>query len=268
MLSVMQQQQRNGFDHRFETVMVELIFGDFTAIDIAMAAFTGLAGGVVVAIAYKMAERGAPKWKPRKLVHITMGTIIALTVMHYSNLSGPSLAAGVFLTVLLYAWAHKSDLISELLLAGSRESDKGLSTFAAGFMGMVSFATVFLLFFQRPEIIVASILTVAWGDAAGEVIGRPYGGRVFSARYRGKSLEGSLAVVVFAFLSISTSLLLYSQDILLSTVLPQVTLITLTLAVLELLSVAWTDNLLLPLGTALMMWQLLFPTTTFWFLGV
>nr|KXH78132.1 MAG: hypothetical protein AM324_10850 [Candidatus Thorarchaeota archaeon SMTZ1-83] len=61
---------------------------------------------------------------------------------------------------------------------------------------------------------------------------------------------------------------MYSQDILLSTVLPQVTLIALILAVLELLSVAWTDNLLLPLGTALMMWQLLFPTTTFWFLGV
>jgi dolichol kinase len=248
--------------------MVELVFGDFTALDIALASFTGLAGGVVVAIAYRMAERGVPKWKPRKLVHISMGTIIALTVMHYSNLSGPSLAAGIFLTVLLYAWAHKSDLISELLLAGSRETDKGLSTFAAGFMGMVSFATVFLLFFQRPEIIVAAILTVSWGDAAGEVIGRPYGGRVVKARYRGKSLEGTVGVILFAFLSISVSLVLYSADVLIQTVLPQVALIALVLAVLELVSVAWTDNLLLPLGAALLMWQLLFPATPFWFLTI
>jgi len=248
--------------------MVELVFGDFTALDIALAAFTGLAGGVVVAIAYRMAERGVPKWKPRKLVHISMGTIIALTVMQYSNLSGPSLAAGIFLTVLLYAWAHKSDLISELLLAGSREADKGLSTFAAGFMGMVSFAAVFLLFFQRPEIIVASILTVSWGDAAGEMIGRPYGSRVVKARYRGKSLEGTLGVVLFSFLSVSVSLVLYSTDVFLQTVLAQVMLIALILAILELLSVAWTDNLFLPLGAALLMWQLLFPTTAFWFLAI
>ncbi|MHA2432932.1 MAG: hypothetical protein ACXADO_06885 [Candidatus Thorarchaeota archaeon] len=248
--------------------MVELVFGDFTALDIALAAFTGLAGGVVVAIAYKMAERGVPKWKPRKLVHIAMGTIMALTVMHYSNLSGPSLAAGIFLTVLLYAWAHKSALISELLLAGSREADKGLSTFAAGFMGMVSFAAVFLFFFQRPEIIVASILTVSWGDAAGEVIGRPFGGRLVKVRYRGKSLEGTLGVVLFVFLSISISLLLYSPDTFLLTVLPQVFSMAIIVAFLELLSVAWTDNLLLPFGTALLMWQLLFPFTAFWFLSV
>ncbi len=268
MLFLIPQQHRNVCIRGIAYKMVELVFGDFTVLDIALAAFTGFAGGMILAIAYRMAERGAPKWKPRKIVHISMGTIIALTVMHYSNLSGPALAAGIFLTVLLYAWAHKSDLISELLLAGTREADKGLGTFAAGFMGMVSFATVFLLFFQLPEIIVASILTVSWGDAAGEVIGRPFGGRMVNVRYRGKSLEGTLGVILFVFLSISVALVLYSTDVFLPNVLPQVMLIALVLAILELVSVAWTDNLLLPLGTALLMWQLLFPTTAFWFLAI
>ncbi|UCH05866.1 MAG: hypothetical protein JSW05_06805 [Candidatus Thorarchaeota archaeon] len=64
------------------------------------------------------------------------------------------------------------------------------------------------------------------------------------------------------------SLALYSADVFLLMVLPQVMLIALVLAVIELLSVAWTDNLLLPLGTALVMWQLLFPAVAFWFLNI
>ncbi len=248
--------------------MVELVFGEPTTLDVILAAFTGIVGGLALAIAYKMSERGVPKWKPRKFVHISMGTIIALTVMYYSNLSGPALAAGIFLTGLLYAWAHKSELISDLLLAGSRETDKRIGTFAAGFMGMVSFATVFLLFYQRPEIIVASILAVSWGDAAGEVIGRPYGGRTIKKRFRGKSAEGTFGVILFMFLSVSVSLVLFSIDTSPLSVLPEILVIALIAAILELISVAWTDNLLLPLGTSILMWQLLFSGTAFWFLVI
>ena len=137
--------------------MVDLYFGDLAFVDIVMAIATGLIASVVLTTAYYMAASGVSKWKPRKLVHVTMGSTIGMTLVVYSNLSGPTFAAGIFLTILMYSWAHKSELISELLIAGSREKESSLNTFASGFMGLVSFGVVFLVFFSRPEIFVASI---------------------------------------------------------------------------------------------------------------
>ena len=248
--------------------MVELVFGDPNTLDIIMAALTGILGGIVLAVAYRWAAKGVAKWKPRKIVHISMGTIIALTVMHYSNLSGPSLAAGIFLTILLYAWAHKSTLIGELLLAGSRESDQRLATFAAGFMGMIAFGSVFIFFFQQPEIIVASILAVSWGDAAGEAIGRPYGCRFVKRRIKGKSFEGSLGVFAFSFLSVVIAMLIFPSGISPMSVLPNIAVVALVITIIELLSIAWIDNFLIPILTAVVMWQILFPAAAFWFLMV
>ncbi|MFW9967045.1 MAG: hypothetical protein ACFFEA_07815 [Candidatus Thorarchaeota archaeon] len=248
--------------------MVEIVFGELSAVDVFLAIVTGLLGGIVLAFAYKMSAKGSPKWKPRKLVHISMGTVIALTVMHYSNLSGPALAAGIFLTILLYAWAHKSTLITELLLAGSRESDQRMATFAAGFMGLLAFALVFIFFFQQPEIFVASILAVSWGDAAGEAIGRPYGCRFIKKRIKGKSIEGSLGVFAFSCLSVVASLMVFSSGAFWASILPQIAFVAILVMVIELLSIAWTDNFLIPIVTAIAMWQLIFPTTTFWFLMI
>jgi len=239
--------------------MVDLVFGELALHDIGMALATGLIVSVVLTVAYYMAGSGMPHWKPRKLVHIIMGTVIALTVVAYSNLSGPAFAVGIFLTILMYAWAHKSELVWELLVAGSREHESRLNTFAAGFMGLISFAAVFLVFFSRPEIFVASILAVSWGDAAGEVIGRPFGCKFVKRNYRNKSLEGSLGVLVFTTLSVITSLVLFSPDTIILSVFPQILIIALCSTIAEFLSIGWTDNFFIPVVTALTMWWVLFP---------
>ena len=239
--------------------MVDLVFGDLALLDIGMAIATGLIASVVLTIAYYMAASGMSNWKPRKLVHIIMGSVIALTVVTYSNLSGPAFAVGIFLTILMYAWAHKSELIWELLVAGSRQGESRLNTFAAGFMGLISFATVFLVFFSRPEIFVAAILAVSWGDAAGEVIGRPFGGRLVKRKYRDKSFEGSLGVLLFTTLSVITSLVIFSSDTVILNVLPQILIVSICTTAAEFLSIGWTDNFFIPMVTALTMWWFLFP---------
>ena len=239
--------------------MVDLVFGDLAFLDIAVAIATGLIASVVLTTAYYMAAKGMPNWKPRKLVHIAMGTVIAMTVVAYTNLSGPAFAVGIFLTILMYAWAHKSELIWELLIAGSREGETRLNTFAAGFMGLASFATVFLVFFSRPEIFVSSILAVSWGDAAGEVFGRPYGGKAVKRKYRDKSFEGSIAVLIFTTLSVITSLAIFSPDTIILAVLPQILIIALCSTTAEFLSIGWTDNFFIPMITAVTMWWVLFP---------
>ncbi len=239
--------------------MVDLYFGDLALVDVVMALGTGLIASVILTTAYYMAASGMPNWKPRKIVHIAMGTTIGMTLVAYTNISGPAFAAGIFLTILMYSWAHKSELIGELLIAGSREGETRLNTFASGFMGLVSFGTVFLLFFSRPEIFVASILAVSWGDAAGEVIGRPFGGRFVKRKYRDKSFEGGIGVLVFTTISVIVSLVVYSPDIVILTVLPQILIIAMCATIAEILSIGWTDNFFIPMVTAFTMWWFLFP---------
>ncbi|MDF1537843.1 MAG: hypothetical protein P1Q69_02965 [Candidatus Thorarchaeota archaeon] len=239
--------------------MVELYFGELTTIDITLALFTGIAGGIILAIAYMLADSGVNHWKSRKLVHISMGSIIAFTVHFYVTLSGPAFAAGIFLTILFYAWAHKSDLITSLLIAGSRENESSLNTFASGFMGMIAFMVAFLVFFQRPTIFVAAILAVSWGDAAGEVVGRSLGGTISSLNYKKKSIEGSLGVWALSMLSILVAIVVHSPDICPLCFLLQITLIGFAIMLTELLSIGWTDNFFIPLVTAVLVWLLIFP---------
>ncbi|TFG31272.1 hypothetical protein EU527_12835 [Candidatus Thorarchaeota archaeon] len=239
--------------------MVDLVIGELTPIDVGMAITTGVIVSFVLTTAYYMSISGTPKWKPRKLVHICMGSVVGLTLVGYSNLSGPAFALGIFLFILFYAWAHKSELVWDLLLAGSREGESRSTTFLAGFMGMVSFGVVFLVFYSRPEIFVAAILAVAWGDGAGEVIGRPYGGKIFSQKYHNKSVEGTVAVFIFTALAIVVSLFAYSKDTCIICLVPQILLISLFVTAAEVLSIGWTDNFLIPMFTAISMWMILFP---------
>ncbi|MFW9808443.1 MAG: hypothetical protein ACFFE6_03590 [Candidatus Thorarchaeota archaeon] len=241
------------------STMVDLYFGELALVDVGMALATGLIASVVLTTAYYMSASGMPKWKPRKLVHIIMGSTIGMTLVMYSNLSGPAFAAGIFLTILMYSWAHKSELIGELLIAGSRDGETRLNTFASGFMGLISFGTVFLLFFSRPEIFVAAILAVSWGDAAGEVFGRPFGGRYVKRKYRDKSVEGCVGVFLFTALSVIVSLAIYSADTAILAVLPQILMVAACATVAEILSIGWTDNFFIPMITAFTMWWFLFP---------
>ncbi|NWF96003.1 MAG: hypothetical protein HXY34_07645 [Candidatus Thorarchaeota archaeon] len=239
--------------------MVELVFGALSTTDVLLALLTGVLASLCLAIAFMMAKRNMARWIPRKFVHISTGSVIGLTVVAYSNLSGPALAAGIFLTLLSYAWAHRSTLIQELLMAGSREGETSFSTFAAGFMGMLSFALSFLVFLPRPEIFVAAILVVAWADASGEVIGRTLGGKYLPRLQTGKSVEGSLAVMLFSLLSMLVALALYSDTCTLCVV-PRLLVIALGVAATEFFSRRWLDNFLLPLVTSTMLWLLVFPT--------
>lgn len=238
--------------------MVQLFFGKLTFMDVVLAVLTGVAGSIIVAIAYRLHENGMESWKARKMVHVCMGTIIGLTVMSYSNLSGPVLATGVFCTFLMYAWAHNSSLIWDLLVAGSRDGENSLGTFASGVFGLTSFSLVFLFFLSEPSILVASILTVSWGDAAGEIIGRPYGGTFVPRPFGDKSIEGMFAVFVFSLLACIAALLLYSPGSIVAVPF-HILLIAGCISVLEFVSRRWLDNLLLPLGTAFLMWIMIFP---------
>jgi dolichol kinase len=239
--------------------MVDLYIGDLTSTDVIMAVATGLIVSVILTAAYYLATSGRPKWKARKLVHVSIGTVVGLTLVGYSNLSGPGLAMCIFVFILFYAWAHKSELVWELLLAGSRDGETQTNTFMAGLMGMISFGAVFMIFYSTPAIFVTAILAVAWGDAAGEAIGRPFGGKILKRKYRNKSLEGTIGVFGFTMLSIIVSLFTYSSSTCIPCFFLQIVIVAACATVAELLSIGWTDNFFIPVVTAIAMWLFVFP---------
>jgi len=241
--------------------MVGLFFGELTTLDLEMAALTGAAACVTLVVAYWMSKKSYHKWVARKLVHTVMGSIIGLTIVTYSSLSGPALAASLFLVALVCAWGLNRGSITELLAAGTRDGESRAGTFFAGFVGLASFAVVFLLFPSRPEIFVSAILAVSWGDASGEIFGRTYGGKLVGRRYRGKSVEGSIAVFFFTAVSLFTAIAIYSQDTCPFSVIPQILVVSLAVSLLEAISNGWTDNLIIPLATAFLAWALMFPST-------
>jgi len=239
--------------------MVELYFGELAVLDVVMAISTCFVASVVIEAAHRMSKTGAPRWASRKVVHSVMGTVIGLTIFGYSNLSGPALAVGLFFVVLMFAWAHSSNLVLELLLSGSREGETGQSTFIAAFVGLLSFAVVFILFLSRPEIFIAAILAVSWGDASGEVIGRTFGGRLVKRRFRDKTLEGSLAVFLFTALSVIVAMIVH-PDVCPFCFIPQILVVAAGVSITEALCTGWRDNLLVPLVCACLVWLLIFPS--------
>jgi dolichol kinase len=239
--------------------MVDLVFGELVVNDLFLAVVTVIAASFTLVFAYKLTVKGVENWKGRKLVHISLSTIIALTLFAYTNLTGPIFTIGLFLTILLYAWAHHSELISVLLIAGSRDGESNMNTFASAFMGLLGFTIVFFMFLSHSEIFIASILAVSWGDAAGEVIGRPYGGKIIKKALNNKSIEGFIGVFIFTAFAIITAVALHAPTISILSVWLEILIMAFVIAFVELISRGWQDNFLIPLFTAGLMWILLYP---------
>lgn len=116
----------------------------------------------------------------------------------------------------------------------------GATTLAVGFMAAV-------VLFPR-EAAVTGLLTAAAGDAASALVGRPLGRHRYSG---GKSLEGSLAFLLVAFL-VGSALPALGPG--------HAAVLALGLALLEALPLPFDDNLLIPVAGAALTFLLSHPT--------
>jgi phytol kinase len=74
----------------------------------------------------------------------------------------------------------------------------------------ISFAIIICLFWEQPGLLVASLMPMTWGDALAAVLGRRYGRHKYRVLSSIRSIEGSLAMVIFSWLSVFLALLLLS----------------------------------------------------------
>lgn len=225
--------------------MIVLAFEEITLTEAALAVFTNVITYFILIYSVKLKEEGKPQWLCRKLVHITLSTIIAFVINIFSSLTGPLVTLIMFLLILFGISLFKFDLVTIFLETGTRDNDSKVDTLFASISALVGYAIVTLLFPNNPEIITSSILVVAWGDGAGELIGRPFGKHKLRF-WSTKSLEGSLAVFVMSFIAVFMAFIVF-RNVNFILALPLFVFVAFIASVLELLAYKWTDNLLLPI---------------------
>lgn len=72
----------------------------------------------------------------------------------------------------------------------------------------ISFAALLYYFWSQPVLIVASLMPMTWGDAMAAILGQRYGQHLYEVGGRSRSVEGSIAMLLWSWISTSLALLI------------------------------------------------------------
>lgn len=228
-----------------------------------MALVTALCGVLIGAVLWWKRTAQPPAELTRKAVHVGMG-LIALTLPWLFDRAWPVLllCGGLGLAFLaLKLFARRSSLGAAMHDVG-RES-LGDLYFAASVAALWLLADGDWLLFTVP------VLVLTLGDAMAALVGVRYGRIRFDGEARGKSLEGSVALFVVAFLSVHVPLTFAARVSPLHGVLIAGTM-SVMIVLLE--AAAWRglDNVFVPVGAFLLLrvWLTLDTAGLLWRVGV
>ncbi|MHA2059164.1 MAG: hypothetical protein ACW976_00070 [Candidatus Ranarchaeia archaeon] len=199
-----------------------------------------------------LSKKGKSKWIARKLIHVIMATLIAFAVPWFTDLTGILLSIGIFLSWLYGARLLGVDVQGALLNAVTRERGRELESWLASALGLVVFLLVLVNTIDHIEIFTSAVLSVGWGDGAGEIFGRTIGKKTYKRWGSTKSFEGSFAVALGTFLGMMASYLVYAPTIFWN-MLPIMGIIGIISGGVESVCWSWTDNVFLPLITAILL---------------
>ena len=134
----------------------------------------------------------------RKVIHISVGMWAFGTVLLFEHWYFAIIPPLSF--VILNYISYRRDIF------------KSVETGEKGNLGTVyfpiSFVIIICLFWESPHLLVASLMPMTWGDALAAILGRRYGQRKYSILGSTRSVEGSLAMFFFSWLSTFLALLL------------------------------------------------------------
>ena len=134
----------------------------------------------------------------RKVIHISVGMWAFGTVLLFEHWYFAIIPPLSF--VVLNYISYRRDIF------------KSVETGEKGNLGTVyfpiSFVIIICLFWESPHLLVASLMPMTWGDALAAILGRRYGQRKYSILGSTRSVEGSLAMFFFSWLSTLLALLL------------------------------------------------------------
>lgn len=147
---------------------------------------------------------GLRKWRSysteftRKLVHIGVGMWAFGTVLLFRHWYFAIIPPLTF--VILNYISYRGQIFKSVEMG--EKGNLGTVYFP------ISFATVICLLWERPNLLVASLMPMTWGDALAAILGRCCGRRKYRVLGSTRSIEGSLGMFLFSWLSVFLALLL------------------------------------------------------------
>ncbi len=217
---------------------------DYTALAVSYAYVFG-----VIALGELLRRIGRrPAEFTRKFIHIGVGLWVVGTVLLFKTWYLALIPPATF--VIINAISY------------SRGTFKAMETGERGNLGTIyfpiSFAALIYYFWSQPVLMVASLMPMTWGDAMAAVIGQRYGYHHYTVGGRTRSLEGSIAMLFWSWITTSLALLIMPYLVdkppinwLLTLIYGGVVALVCTLV--EALSPWGIDNLTVPVAAALIL---------------
>ena len=182
-------------------------------------------------------------WIIRKYVHVLIPSLIPVYRFFLDDIQEAIILLLIVGSIaLLLTIIPKVRFILFISEHSTREEKTYQVMINTGFTLGIYILTAFI-FWDQPQIFSAGIYAVAWGDGAGEVIGRPLGRHEFKI-FEKKSVEGSVAVFVGVMLGIIAGYLLFS--VFSWSYLLIFLIVSLGATILEFSSYLFLDNLIIP----------------------
>lgn len=181
----------------------------------------------------------------RKFIHIGVSNWWILAMLTFENVWLASIAPVTF--ILLNYYSYKTNLIKSMERSGNGNLGTVYFPISLLILVLISFMPG-----SNPYIGAVGILTLGYGDGLAAVIGKKYGKRKL---INGKSLEGSLTMLVVSFIVVLTLALLNGLTLPLALLVSTVIAVFATLV--ELYTQKGLDNLSVPLLSSLVYYLLL-----------
>jgi len=185
--------------------------------------------------------RGYPVEFTRKVIHIGVGMWAVFTPLVFAD------AAWAVVPPLSFVVVNYLSLRLKIFKAMERD-DGGLGTVYFP----ITFSLLVYLFWDMPAVFVGGIMVMTWGDALAAVVGRAWGRRKYVLLGATRSLEGSLTMFLVSFLAVAVTLLGFGVE----GILVPALVTALAGTAVEAVSVGGTDNLTVPVVSALILWWL------------
>lgn len=187
----------------------------------------------------------------RKFVHIAVGMWVVGTIYLFESRWMAIIPPCIF-TILNFI-AYRQGLLQSI--ESEDEANLGTVYFP------IAFGILILIFWERPNILAASLMALTWGDAMAAVVGQTYGRTTYRVFNHTRSLEGSISMFLFSWLSTFLALWLLPTNTV------QYTTLTISLGIAGLVALAATgveavspwgvDNLTIPAVSGLLLYSLM-----------
>jgi len=169
---------------------------DTTQVDWVFVVVSVLLSFIILNLIFLFKWLKMPKWQVRKLGHIILHIFLAFFPYFFENIFDVIVTiiiiAGILLVVSLIP---RIGFLQRIVDECTREGEKKYALVLNGFSTAFALLVIFFVFAYRDMVYIYTIavLSVAFGDGLGEMIGRPYG-KIKYKIFAERSVEGSFFV--------------------------------------------------------------------------